>query len=211
MKRIVIGRGVDCDIVIPDEKDNVSRHHLVISFGLFGKMTISDTSSNGTFVNDRKLLKGASVPVTREDKVRLGSQWTLDWSLIKDPFVTTRRVLLGVAIFCLLTLIGGGAWDYYKSSQPKTDGDVVIPVSKEKEQDDVWTKDSTNKIAPKDDVIKMDGQKKTPSKKKNTKKSSRSARNKSKKHNVEKIAGKKHSSENMKVKEMSSEKMPIVN
>lgn len=211
MKRIVIGRGVDCDIVIPDEKDNVSRHHLVISFGLFGKMTISDTSSNGTFVNDRKLLKGASVPVTREDKVRLGSQWTLDWSLIKDPFVTTRRVLLGVAIFCLLTLICGGAWYYYKSSQPKTDGDVVIPVSKEKEQDDVWTKDSTNKIAPKDDVIKMDGQKKTPSKKKNTKKSSRSARNKSKKHNVEKIAGKKHSSENMKVKEMSSEKMPIVN
>ena len=55
MKRIVIGRGIDCDIVIPDEKDNVSRHHLVISFGLFGKMTISDTSSNGTFVNDRKL------------------------------------------------------------------------------------------------------------------------------------------------------------
>lgn len=211
MKRIVIGRGVDCDIVIPDEKDNVSRHHLVISFGLFGKMTISDTSSNGTFVNDRKLLKGTSVPVTREDKVRLGCQWTLDWSLIKDPYVATRRILLGVVIFCLFALIGGSAWYYYKSSQPKADGDVVIPVSNEKEQDDVWTKDSTNKIAPKDDVIKMDGQKKTPSKKKNTKKSSRSARNKSKKHNVEKITGKKHSSENMKVKEMNSEKMPIVN
>ena len=99
MKRIIIGRGIDCDIVIPDEKDNVSRHHLVISFGLLGKMTISDTSSNGTFVNDRKLLKGASVPVTREDKVRLGSQWTLDWSLVKDPYVATRRILLGVVVF----------------------------------------------------------------------------------------------------------------
>lgn len=42
MKRIIIGRGIDCDIVIPDEKDNVSRHHLVISFGLLGKMTISE-------------------------------------------------------------------------------------------------------------------------------------------------------------------------
>ena len=91
MKRIIIGRGIDCDIVIPDEKDNVSRHHLVISFGLLGKMTISDTSSNGTFVNDRKLLKGASVPVTREDKVRLGSQWTLDWSLVKDPYIATPK------------------------------------------------------------------------------------------------------------------------
>lgn len=170
MKRIIIGRGIDCDIVIPDEKDNVSRHHLVISFGLLGKMTISDTSSNGTFVNDRKLLKGASVPVTREDKVRLGSQWTLDWSLVKDPYVATRRILLGAAIFCVLVLIGGGAWYYYKSNQPKADDNVEIPVSKEKKQDDVWTKDSTNKIAPKDDAVKMDGLKKASTKKKNTKK-----------------------------------------
>ena len=176
MKRIIIGRGIDCDIVIPDEKDNVSRHHLVISFGLFGKMTISDTSSNGTFVNDRKLLKGASVPVTREDKVRLGSQWTLDWSLVKDPYIATRRILLGIAVFCVLALIGGGAWYYYKSSQPKADDNVEIPVSKEKEQDDVWTKDSTNKIAPKDDAVKKDGLKKASPKMKNTKKASRSVK-----------------------------------
>ena len=211
MKRIIIGRGIDCDIVIPDEKDNVSRHHLVISFGLFGKMTISDTSSTGTFVNDRKLLKGASVPVTREDKVRLGSQWTLDWSLVKDPYVATRRILLGVAIFCVLALIGVGAWYYYKSSQPKADDNVEIPVSKEKEQDDVWTKDSTNKIAPKDDTVKMDGLKKTSPKKKNTKKSYRAAKNKNNNRNVEKLAGKKATTENVKMKNVSSDKMPIVN
>lgn len=211
MKRIIIGRGIDCDIVIPDEKDNVSRHHLVISFGLLGKMTISDTSSNGTFVNDRKLLKGASVPVTREDKVRLGSQWTLDWSLVKDPYVATRRILLGVAIFCVLVLIGGGAWYYYKSNQPKADDNVEIPVSKEKEEDDVWTKDSTNKIAPKDDTVKMDGLKKASPKKKNTKKASRSAKNKNNNRNVEKITGKKATTENVKMKNVSSDKMPIVN
>lgn len=211
MKRIIIGRGIDCDIVIPDEKDNVSRHHLVISFGLLGKMTISDTSSNGTFVNDRKLLKGASVPVTREDKVRLGSQWILDWSLVKDPYVATRRILLGVAIFCVLVLIGGGAWYYYKSNQPKADDNVEIPVSKEKEQDDVWTKDSTNKIAPKDDTVKMDGLKKASPKKKNTKKASRSAKNKNNNRNVEKITGKKATTENVKMKNVSSDKMPIVN
>ena len=211
MKRIIIGRGIDCDIVIPDEKDNVSRHHLVISFGLLGKMTISDTSSNGTFVNDRKLLTGASVPVTREDKVRLGSQWTLDWSLVKDPYIATRRILLGIAVFCVLALTGGGAWYYYKSSQPKADDNVEIPVSKEKEQDDVWTKDSTNKIAPKDDTVKMDGLKKASPKKKNTKKASRSAKNKNNNRNVEKITGKKATTENVKMKNVSSDKMPIVN
>lgn len=168
MKRIIVGRGIDCDIVIPDEKDNVSRHHLVISFGVFGKMTISDTSSNGTYVNDRKLLKGASVPVTREDKVRLGSQWSLDWSLVKDPYVATRRILLGIVVFCVLALIGGGVW-YYKSSQLKVDEKVEIPVSKENEQDDVWTKDSTNKIAPKDDAVKIEGLKKVSPKRKKRK------------------------------------------
>lgn len=54
MKKIIVGRGLDCDIVIPDERDNVSRHHLVISFNLLGKMTISDTSSNGTFINEKR-------------------------------------------------------------------------------------------------------------------------------------------------------------
>lgn len=211
MKRIIIGRGIDCDIVIPDEKDNVSRHHLVISFGLFGKMTISDTSSNGTFVNDRKLLKGASVPVTREDKVRLGSQWTLDWSLVKDPYVKTRRILLGIAVFCVLALAGGGAWYYYENSQPKETNEVKIPVSKEKEQDDVWTKDSTNKIAPKDEVVKVDGLKKTTSKKKNKKKTSQSVKNKNRSHYVEKVTDKKADPEMIKKKDVSSEKMPIVN
>ncbi|WP_337572901.1 FHA domain-containing protein [Prevotella sp.] len=208
MKRIIVGRGIDCDIVIPDEKDNVSRHHLVISFGVFGKMTISDTSSNGTYVNDRKLLKGASVPVTREDKVRLGSQWSLDWSLVKDPYVATRRILLGIVVFCVLALIGGGVW-YYKSSQLKVDEKVEIPVSKENEQDDVWTKDSTNKIAPKDDAVKIEGLKKVSPKKEKTEMKHSSAKNKERNHKVKKVTNKKECPE--KLKEVNSEKMPILN
>ena len=88
---------------------------------------------------------------------------------------------------------------------------MEIPNSKEKEQDDVWTKDSTNKIAPKDDAVKMDGLKKASTKKKNTKKASRSAKKVRRNYNVKTITDKKPSTENMKVKEMSSEKMPIVN
>ena len=60
MKRIIIGRGNDCDIVIPDDTDDVSRHHLVLSFNFLGKMTVSDTSSNGTYINNIRMLKGAS-------------------------------------------------------------------------------------------------------------------------------------------------------
>ena len=93
-KRIIIGRGTDSDITIPDETDNVSRHHLVISFNIFGKMKISDTSSNGTFINDNRMLKGSSVPVTRNDKIRLGAQWELDWNLVIDPFCKIRKAII---------------------------------------------------------------------------------------------------------------------
>ena len=58
MKRITVGRGNDCDIVIDDNTDKVSRHHLVISVDFMGRMTVSDTSSNGTFLNGNTMLKG---------------------------------------------------------------------------------------------------------------------------------------------------------
>ncbi len=43
-------------------------------------------------------------------------------------------------------------------------------VSKEKEQDDVWTKILPDKIAPKDDAVKMDGLKKASPKEKKIRK-----------------------------------------
>lgn len=105
MKKITVGRGNDCDIVIPDERDNVSRHHMVISFNLLGKMTISDTSSNGTFINERRMLKGTSIPVTRNDKIRLGDRWNFDWSLVKDPYVTMRKTIIAAASLLVVVII----------------------------------------------------------------------------------------------------------
>ena len=105
MKKITVGRGNDCDIVIPDERDNVSRHHMVISFNLLGKMTISDTSSNGTFINERRMLKGTSIPVTRNDKIRLGDRWNFDWNLVKDPYVTMRKTIIAAASLLVVVII----------------------------------------------------------------------------------------------------------
>ena len=115
-KRTIIGRGTDCDITIPDETDNVSRHHLVISFNIFGKMKISDTSSNGTFINDNRMLKGSSVPVTRNDKIRLGAQWELDWNLVIDPFCKIRKAIIACLVAVVLALVG---WGIYCAVSPK--------------------------------------------------------------------------------------------
>lgn len=146
MKRITIGRSTDCDIVINDQTDNVSRRHAVITFDLFGRMTISDTSSNGTFINDQRMLKGASLPVTREDKVRLGKAWILDWNTISDPTKGIRRfliiaiaaILIAVAGICTYSLVGG-------DSTGKVDSEIK---DKEEKNDTTWNEEDTQNNRP---------------------------------------------------------------
>lgn len=153
-KRIIIGRGTDCDITIPDETDNVSRHHLVISFNFFGKMKISDTSSNGTFINDNRMLKGSSVPVTRNDKIRLGAQWELDWNLVIDPFCKIRKVVIACLVVVVLALVG---WGIYCAVSPKADDSakIIIPKAETNATNGQWNSDSTEDVVPIEERISV--------------------------------------------------------
>ena len=148
MKRITIGRGNDCDIVIPDETDDVSRHHLVLSFNFWGKMTVSDTSSNGTFINNNRMLKGTSVPVTPKDNLRLGSNCKFDWSLVNDPYRTTRIIIITVICLLFLSGVGLGVWYYISENQNSTNDTVEIPKDVDSQKETEWNSDSTKKVAP---------------------------------------------------------------
>lgn len=148
MKRLTIGRGNDCDIVIPDETDDVSRHHLVLSFNFWGKMTVSDTSSNGTYINNNRMLKGTSLPVTLNDVIRLGNKWQFDWSLVKDPYKGLRRMLLSLVCLLLLAGIGGGIWYVLDKNKEKTEEPIVIPIETDSKDSMEWNGDSTKKVAP---------------------------------------------------------------
>jgi clan AA aspartic protease (TIGR02281 family) len=75
MKVITIGRDLDNDIVINDAK--VSRHHLQIIKENSGNFRIVDFgSTNGTFVNDRKI--SGEIMISINDVVRIGNS-TLPW------------------------------------------------------------------------------------------------------------------------------------
>lgn len=154
MKRIIIGRANDSDIVIPDEHDNVSRHHAVITFNFFGKMTLSDTSSNGTLINGTKMLKGTSIPVTRKDKIQLGGAWIFDWSLVEDPYKSLRRNFIIMSAVLIVIAIGGISWYVYDSFNSADTTTIEIPKSDINDKTDSWNKDSTNKVAPTEVNIK---------------------------------------------------------
>lgn len=79
MKTYSIGRDLNCDIVINDSTDVISRRHALLSIAPSGKMTIIDQSSNGTYVNGIRITQNVPVPVTRKDIVSLAHVAKLDW------------------------------------------------------------------------------------------------------------------------------------
>jgi two-component system cell cycle response regulator len=68
---MVVGRDAIADIVVNDQ--SISRRHAkVIQDG--GKVSLSDLgSSNGTFINDKKLEPGNSIELQKEDMIKLGN------------------------------------------------------------------------------------------------------------------------------------------
>lgn len=90
MKNLTIGRGRDCNIHIDDKADLISRRHATITFSPMGKMTIYDTSANGTFVNEKPVEKPNGTPLKRGDKVDFAHVATLDWKKVKDPYLLWR-------------------------------------------------------------------------------------------------------------------------
>lgn len=154
MKRLIIGRAKDCDIIIPDERDNVSRHHAVISFDFFGRMKLSDTSSNNTLINGRKMLKGTSIPVTREDIIQLGDSWIFDWNLVEDPYKRMRMTCLVLSIVLLISVIGAVTWSLHKSDISYEQNTITVPITDIDIDYSTWNKDSTDKVAPTEVNIK---------------------------------------------------------
>lgn len=68
----VIGRGAQCDWILPDPANHLSKRHCVISFTGSG-CVVTDTSTNGVFLNDDQALgNGNSAPVADGDRLCLG-------------------------------------------------------------------------------------------------------------------------------------------
>ena len=82
--QIRVGRGGDGQIVdlvlaVPDE---ISREHLVIRRDpATGAFSIQDSSTNGTWVNSKRLRKGNEEPLPRRAKINLGEVITLDFEV----------------------------------------------------------------------------------------------------------------------------------
>lgn len=82
--KMVLGSGADCDIVVA--ASGVSRHHLTVSV-VDDQYFVTDMgSTNGTFINDDRLVPGQKAEFTSFFPVKLGGLVTL--ALLSDDEVT---------------------------------------------------------------------------------------------------------------------------
>ena len=108
MKTYSIGRDLNCDIVINDSTDVISRRHALLNITPSGKMTIIDQSSNGTYVNGIRISQNVPVPVTRKDIVSLAHVAKLDWNQVpKSNQWVKYAIIAGVAVIVVLGVILG--------------------------------------------------------------------------------------------------------
>lgn len=126
MKTYSIGRDLNCDIVINDSTDVISRRHALLNVTPSGKMTIIDQSSNGTYVNGIRITQNVPVPVTRKDIVSLAHVAKLDWNQIPKSNQWVKYLIWSViAIIVIIAAIFGIK---ALKSEPSGENKDVVPT-----------------------------------------------------------------------------------
>lgn len=84
MKTINIGRAPDNDVILETDK-MISAHHLKLTYADADRMFLEDLeSTNGTFVNGKKIPAIQPYPLQKNDVIKIG-QTVLPWqSYLKD-------------------------------------------------------------------------------------------------------------------------------
>lgn len=112
MKKYLIGRWDEADIVIPDDSDRVSRRHAIATRHFSGKLTLRDISANGTFHQGKRLPADVEVPMRPTDEVSLAEVWDFSLKNVPDPYRSARITLWATAVLLILAAVGAGWWGW---------------------------------------------------------------------------------------------------
>lgn len=119
----------------------VSRRHAILNVN-GRKMTIVDSSSNGTYINGIRITPGVPVPVTRKDVISFAQVSELDWRCIPNESRRTMGII--AATIAAILMVGGGTYYF---------------LSRDKEQKETRQENETvawMKIEKRIDVMKKD-------------------------------------------------------
>lgn len=175
MKKVfTIGRDANCDIIIPDTTDVVSRLHATLRVD-GSKIFLTDQSLNGTYINGLKMSSNVEIPVSRKDVISFAHVYDLDWNLIprKNWNALLGIGLLSILAICVLVGIANFFFNHRQLENPvpvtpeasplrpvvvtdtiiKKDTVVVQPKEIKKEKKVVPNKDSVKAEKPSEEPV----------------------------------------------------------
>ena len=124
---IKIGRAPECDIVLTSQYS--SSHHAELILLDNGDILLVDTeSSNGTYVNGRKIAPNKEVTVTRRDSITFADQ-PLDWTAVPSMRVPSDvKAILGIGSNNRnsIQIDGTGVSRFHATVKQKKDGKWYI-------------------------------------------------------------------------------------
>lgn len=135
-KTYTIGRDSQCDIVLNDQTDVISRVHAILRVAGRKKMTITDQSCNGTYINGIRITSNVEVPVSRKDVISFAHIRDLDWTEIPGAgHAGVKSLLILLLSVCILGGIGYGIYRQlsgnFKPDTPQEKPRTTIPEQKD--------------------------------------------------------------------------------
>lgn len=156
MKTYSIGRDLNCDIVVNDSTDVISRRHALLNVESSGKMTIIDQSSNGTYVNGIRISQNVPVPVTRKDVVSLAHVAKLNWNQVPKSNLWIKYLVGGLisAFLLICIVIGLKNGPFRNDTDPDHDEITAAIDSAAIKQKEAARADSIKKVEREDSIKK---------------------------------------------------------
>lgn len=138
MKVLTIGRSEDCNIVIDDNQDLISRKHAMLRIYPLGKMELVSMGRNGTFVNGLPVKNNIPIKITRKDVVSFAHVKQLDWTLVQNPYRIYHISAMAIAALLVIFII----YCLWSARTPSTD--PFFPIENGGGQTPVAVRDTTN-------------------------------------------------------------------
>lgn len=108
-KVYTVGRAEDCDIIIGDSSNITSGKHAVFRVDKNGNYTITDCSTNGTYVNGIKIEPNVEVPIRRTDKISFAHMVYFNWDLIpnykKKTLILVLSLVAGIIVLSAIAFV----------------------------------------------------------------------------------------------------------
>ena len=107
-----IGRSSENQIVINDVTKIISKKHAIFEINN-GNYYITDLSTNGTFVNGKKISKGVQIKINHGDSILFANQYSFDWRKVpkknNDSFkiiekINSNKLIISLSIIVLIII-----------------------------------------------------------------------------------------------------------